>query len=399
MHLRTTVHARLRMLQHPIARCAAIAGAVLSANAPLPAQPLWSIRADAENAPVTHAGVSVLSGSDVLVYDEDAGRIVRMDRTGKLAQRIGAKGSGPGEFRSVSWMGLGANDSLYVWDGALRRLSIFSSAGTFVRAESPEHGMARPAVFGRLRDGRWLVVTHSERDVRESGVDLVETILHVGIARTVREAPTPLTTSPSKRMVTVRSGDLWHSRELPAMDMGYLAACEHGFLVGSGARRDVRAYDATGTLLTTIRAIREPGVITGASRTSTIEGWAGVRQGAGAPPTDPAMAASFAKAFDAVIPAKMHFTEQYAFGTDRSLWIAPNGPVINWQMLGDDGAARPQLMLSKDISLSAVSADYIVGRFYGDDERIELWARPSAFRGKTSSVPASLGTCTGALVQ
>ena len=387
------------MLGKTISRCAAIVGAVLTANAPLSAQPLWSIRADDDKAPITHAGVAVLAGSDVLVYDQDAGSLVRIDRTGKLVQRIGAKGSGPGEFRSVQWMGLTANDSLYVWDSSLRRLTIFSSAGKFVRAESPEHGMSQPAVFGRLRDGRWLVVTRGERDVRESGVDLVQTILQVGIARTVREAPAPLTTSPSKKMVTVQSGDLSYRREVPAMDMGYLAACQNGFLVGSGALREVRAYDATGKLLTTIRAIREPAVISGAPRTSTIEGWAGVRKTEGAPPTDPVMAASFAKAFDAVIPAKMHFTEQYAFGTDRSLWISPNNSTINWQMLGDDGASRPQLMLSKGIWLSAVSADFIVGRFYGVDERIELWARPAAFRGKTSSVPASLGTCTSALVQ
>ena len=387
------------MLGKTISRCTAIIGAVLTVNAPLSAQPLWSIRADDEKALITHAGVAVLSGSDVFVYDEDAGRVVRIDRTGKVVQRIGAKGSGPGEFRAVQWMGLGASDSLYVWDSSLRRLSIFSAAGKFVRAESPEHGMAQPAVFGRLRDGRWLVVTRGERDVHESGVDLVQTILQVGIARTIREAPAPLTTSPSKKMVTVQSGNVSHMRELPAMDMGYLAACQNGFLVGSGALREVRAYDATGKLLTTIGAIRAPAVISGASRTATIEGWAGVRKTEGAPPTDPAMAAAFAKAFDAIIPAKMHFTEQYAFGTDRSLWISPNNSMINWQILGDDGASRPQLTLSKSIWLSAVSADYIVGRFYGVDERIELWARPAVFRGMTSSVPASLGTCTGALVQ
>lgn len=380
-------------------RFATLVGAVLAAKAPLIAQPLWSIRADAENAIVTQPRVAVLAKADVLVYDDDTGRIARIGRSGRLMQSIGAKGSGPGEFRSVRWMGLGANDSLYVWDSVLRRLSIFSAAGSFVRAESPEHGMAQPAVFGRLRDGRWLVVTQSEREVREAGVDLVETLLNVGVARTVREVPIPLITSPSKRLVTVSSDRISQLRELPAMDMGYLVACENGFLVGSGARRDVRAYDKAGALLTTVRAIGEPSVITGASRTSTIESWAGVRKTGGAPPTDPATAAALAKAFDAVIPAKMQAGEQFAFGADRSLWIAPNIRVANWQLLGEDGATRPQVLLPAGISLAAVSDAYIVGRFYGDDARIELWARPSAVRRTTSRIPASLGTCTGPLVQ
>lgn len=363
------------------------------------AQPMWSHRADAENAPVTQPGAAVIRGSDVLVYDEETSRIVRLDRTGKAVQRIGGKGSGPGEFRSVRWMGLGVNDSLYVWDSSLRRLSIFSSTGVFVRAESPEHGMAQPAVFGRLRDGRWLVVTHAEREIREAGVDLTQTQLQIGIARSVREAPKPLVSSPSKKMVSIKSGGIFHSRELPAMDMGYLAACDNGFLVGSGALREVRAYDTEGKLLATLRALREPSIITGGSRTSTIEGWAGVRKTDGAPPTDPALAAAFAKAFDAVIPANMHFTEQFVVGVDRSVWIAPSALLSGWQILGNDGSSKPQLSIGKGMWPMAISNDYIVGHFYGDDERLELWARPSEFRGKSGTLPTSLGTCSAALVQ
>lgn len=378
---------------------AAVVCALLTLPSLLRAQSIWSVRLDADAPAIEEIGFAILVGSDALVYDQGAARIVRLDRTGKVTQRIGAKGSGPGEFRSVSWMGVGVGDSLYTWDGVQRRLSVFAPNGRYVRAESPEHGLQHPGVFGRLRDGRWLVVTHTQRESRVGGVDIEQTILHVGIARSVRIQPVQVAESPSKTMVGIKSGEIYQFRELPAMDMGYLAACENGFLVGSGAQREVRAYDPAGKLLGVIRALRVPMLVDAGTRKRSIESWAGVTRSSGSPPTDPTTAAAFAEAFDAAIPTKMHFTEQFVFGGDRSVWIAPNLGYNQWQMLGADGVGKPELALGKGLHVVATSAEYVLARDYGDNERLELWPKPAAFRGKSSGVPASLGTCTSALVQ
>jgi hypothetical protein len=254
-------------------------------------------------------------------------------------------------------------------------------------------------VFGRLRDGRWLVVTRKERQFRQSGVDLVQHLLQVGVAKSVRDAPTPLIISPAKTFVTINRGTLWEMREIPAMDMGYVAACEQGFLVGSGARRDVRAYTPEGKPLAVVRTMRAPAYLSGAQRTATIESWAGVRNDGGAPRTAPAAAALLAQAFDAVMPAKTIVSEQFIMGSDRSLWLAGNMSIPQWQMLGDDGPSKPTVSLPRDASLQAVSAEFMLVAVYGDNERLELWPRPAAFRGRNSRLPASLGMCTGALVQ
>ena len=383
-------------------RCLLLLAASVCVFAASPAQqatPLWSVRADADTAPFTQPGTAFLIGSTVLLADDDVMQILRIDSTGRVTQRIGRKGGGPGEFMSISWMGSSAGDSIYVWDGNQRRLSVFSPAGAFVRSESPEHALQRPVVFGRLATGHWLVVTRTERELRINGTDVTQTILHVGSTPSVRQAPVALVDIPSKRMVSISNGTYTESRELPAMDMSYLAGCDHGFLVGVGAAREIRAYTASGTLVRTVRALREPTVFSGDRRTAVIENWAGVRAGRGAPPTNPQTAAQFAKGFDAVMPRDVMFTEQFAIGADRSLWLAPGGGVERWQRLGNDGPGKPELDLAKRHWPVSLNSQFVLVKWYGDDERVELWSRP-----KTTSEPADaalsfLGTCRTVYVQ
>jgi hypothetical protein len=362
-------------------------------------RPVWSVRADGDSPPFTAPGMAFISGSSVLLADNDVMQIVRIDSTGKVTQRFGGKGGGPGEFRSISWMGSGTGDSIYVWDGQLRRLSVFSAGGAFVRTELPEHTLQRPMVFGRMANGHWLVVTRTEREQRINGTDVTQTFLQVGSAPTVRQAPTPLAEVPSKRHVGIKKGDFTEFRELPAMDMSYVAACDNGFLVGAGAAREIRAYERNGRLVRAIQARREPTTFTGGARTRTIESWAGVRSSAGGPTTDPATAAAFAKAFDAAMPRSVTFTEQFAIGADRSLWLAPGGGVDAWQRLGNDGAGKPVLDLPKGAWPVSINERFVLAKWYGDEERVELWPRPRATAEPAPSALSFLGTCRTILTQ
>ena len=363
------------------------------------AKPLWSVRGDADQPPFSRLGMAFLTGSTVLLADNDVMQILRIDSTGKVMQRFGGKGAGPGEFTSISWMGSGPGDSVYVWDGNQRRLSVFSPAGTFVRVEAAEHALQRPIVFGRMANGHWLVVTRTDRELRINGTDVTQTILHIGSAPTIRQAPVTLVEEPSKRFVGVKIDTYTEFRELPAMDMSYVAACDNGFIVGSGAAREVRAYDARGKLIHTVRPLREPTVFSGSARTATIESWAGVHRTEGAPPTDPKKAAAFVKAFDAAMPQSVSFTEQFAVGEDRSLWMAPGKGVDGWQRLGNDGIGKPMLDLAKGAWPVAISSRFVLAKWYGDDDRVELWPRPKATSEPGHSALSFLGTCRTVLVQ
>ena len=91
---------------------------------------------------VAHRG-----GSEILFYSP----------TGELTKRVGRRGSGPGEFREISSMVLGPHgDSIVVWDYSQNRLSVFDTAGMFVRSE---RGSPDGPIFieGAFSDGSFLV--------------------------------------------------------------------------------------------------------------------------------------------------------------------------------------------------------------------------------------------------
>jgi hypothetical protein len=72
---------------------------------------------------------------------------------GEHLRTFGREGDGPGEFRWINWMGAGAADSLYVWDGYHARLSVFTAAGDPGRSVRVE-GIGFPSsVEGMMGDG------------------------------------------------------------------------------------------------------------------------------------------------------------------------------------------------------------------------------------------------------
>jgi hypothetical protein len=100
---------------------------------------LVGIGAEGSSAEQQLYGVQNAFMADGAVVIANAGsseiRIYRQD--GSLVRTLGAEGEGPGEFRSIEWARPYAGDSLAVWDGWLRRLTILprdgSGAGRTVR--------------------------------------------------------------------------------------------------------------------------------------------------------------------------------------------------------------------------------------------------------------------------
>ncbi len=100
-----------------------------------------------------------LNDGTVAVANAGSGTIEWFDAGGEHRQSSGGRGDGPGEFRGITWAGLTASDSLFVWDGQARRMSVFSDR-RFVRS----FGVRIPepwgpiAVGGLLADGSWVAI-------------------------------------------------------------------------------------------------------------------------------------------------------------------------------------------------------------------------------------------------
>jgi hypothetical protein len=112
----------------------------------LETQPLFDVTA-----------ATFLPGSRVALANSGASEILVLDSVGNTLFRLGGKGDGPGEFRSIDALHLGRGDSLVALDQGLNRASLFSLDGTLGRVISlPRINGARLAQLFPLADGRFI---------------------------------------------------------------------------------------------------------------------------------------------------------------------------------------------------------------------------------------------------
>lgn len=127
----------------------------------LSSEPLLSIGSATPLHKMT--GAVRLSGGQIAVADGGLGssRISLFSPQGEFIRVVGRTGDGPGEYRTVTSLQLGPEDSLIAFDRSLQRLTVFKPGQDEPRIESyrprPEVAEGEPlgAVL-RLSDQRWV---------------------------------------------------------------------------------------------------------------------------------------------------------------------------------------------------------------------------------------------------
>ena len=119
-----------------------------------------------------------LTGGSIVVGDGHGLRW--FDRRGAWVRSVGREGSGPAEVRQIDLLGH-FGDSVLVYDGGQRRISVFDSGGAYGRATATlSHDSAGEAFpLAVLSDGRLLLGTYPE-PARVNGVRRDSLALSIG---------------------------------------------------------------------------------------------------------------------------------------------------------------------------------------------------------------------------
>ncbi len=99
-------------------------------------------------------GTRRVTDGRIVVNDYSSVKI--FDSTGRLLHVLGRRGNGPGEFQQTHSVCHGAGDSLIIRDNVLRRASVFTLQGKFVRTITTN---GSPTGSGCFSDGSLLVQT------------------------------------------------------------------------------------------------------------------------------------------------------------------------------------------------------------------------------------------------
>ncbi|WP_419934296.1 hypothetical protein [Candidatus Palauibacter sp.] len=117
-------------------------------------------------------GAVRLSTGDIVLGDGGSGELRRYDRDGTFVWRAAGEGEGPGEHRSLSFLGVLAGDSLVSYDNRLWRVQIFAADGELartIRVEPPWRESRPRAAVGV--SGRHLVMNFTDGgEMPEGGV-------------------------------------------------------------------------------------------------------------------------------------------------------------------------------------------------------------------------------------
>jgi hypothetical protein len=138
-------------------------------------------------------GVALDAKLRLYVADELSHEVRVFEPNGRLVRVIGREGRGPGEFEAPWTVAVDPTDSLWVWDDALRRFSVFSPDGAFARSfvspqpwlvtniRFPPSGTVLLAAFGRA-DGYGLHrLTRDGQTIDEFLRIVVDTTIYRGL--------------------------------------------------------------------------------------------------------------------------------------------------------------------------------------------------------------------------
>ena len=96
-------------------------------------------------------GAVRLSGGDVVIGERMSGELRRFDRNGTFVWRAAGQGEGPGEHRTLMFVGKLPGDSVVTFDTRLDRLQVFGPDGKVARTmriESPWSGFTAGSAVG-----------------------------------------------------------------------------------------------------------------------------------------------------------------------------------------------------------------------------------------------------------
>jgi hypothetical protein len=316
-------------------------------------------------------GAVRLSDGRVAVASSGQNAVRLFAADGRPERTLGRAGDGPGEFRTLFWIGVLPGDSIAAWDVANGRLAVFTPAGDLARSVAPRQPLGIfPMPQGVLPDGRLVVAAGAGvHGVRLDGRVQRDTQAYVVLESdgAVRDT---IGRFPGTEMIAVgRPGAGMLTRPLPfGLKTG--AAVQNGKLyVATGERYEVAAFAPGGALRERIRApVRRlpvtPEDIRDYRRGLVMLGGEGNAR----------LATQERQLLDqAPYPGQMAAVVSLQGDEEGNVWVQEAQKPSDrrgtlWTVIGPDGRARARVRTPAGLNIHQIGRDWILGVALDDSE-------------------------------
>lgn len=311
-------------------------------------------------------GAVRLSDGAIAVANSGTGQVRWFDATGAHIASAGATGDGPGEFRTLTWIGRVGNDSIYAWDRQFRRLTVFH-AGRLVRVATSEIPADQlfPTAVGALRDGSVLVIggpTYVPPD-GQPGVQrppLPVWLLDRDGAVRASLGPFP-GLAVDLRPATGSPSPAWVRTEVPFGPATVVAAAEDRIVVGDNSAYELRLLAPDGSPAAVVRRVDAvPRPVRPEDLAAKLES-----RLAALPDVEEIRAGIRAMFEQVPPPSAMPFFRAIRVDPNGNLWVRayapPQEPQTRWDVFDPDGRWLGGVDAPPGLEITEIGADYAVG--------------------------------------
>lgn len=208
----------------------------------------------------------------VVVANAGTGELRWFDPSGRPLRSVGRKGTGPGEFQHITWVGVLPGDSVAAWDPVLRRLSIFSADARLGRTLPVDAAKGPlPSVIGRMGTRALLLASRTAvepppgaRTWRDS-MDLLRVALDDGAVDTLGRFP-------GMQWYADAPGGSGRVQAVPLGVNTIAAVADSLFYVGTGESYQLIGYGRDGRPVTSVRKPHRPVSVTEEDRDAFLGG-------------------------------------------------------------------------------------------------------------------------------
>lgn len=316
-------------------------------------------------------GITGFPDGRIVVVNAGSGDLLFFDREGRLLNRMGIKGDGPGEFRRLPILvPYASNDSLLIHQAGNRRYTLFASDGQTYRSFMPDRpGVMVGTVHGASESGIILTTLLDATPMVEGQHMRPRVVRWINVES--GRADTIARFNTHSYVYFVESlGDIPYEIGVPFTTPPSAAVGDQGFFVMGTDTPDIRAFDNNGRLIRIFRLIEAPRPVTaedvGGAIDSLVAQFTTARSEA-------------RRAYERMdIPSRWPTFQSVR--VDRLGWVwaelfrPPHHLRQEWMVFDSSGVARGVIELPPKLEVHDIGPDYVLGRWL-DDLRVEYVRR------------------------
>lgn len=334
--------------------------------------------------PVT--GAVLLADGRIVVANQGTSEVRFYDSTGTWLASSGRTGDGPGEYRALFGVWVGAGDSLLAFDFTRQSLSVLSPGGEFVRLITiGSRSLGEAATTGRftfaqptgvLGDGSILAtqqitaITQAQQGISRDTRSLLRFAPDGSLLDTVAVVPGPET---EYLPLTVDGRTMNVPTPVPFGRNTVVAAGSSEVFVARNDGFEVEVREGDGSLRRLIRVQGDPVPVTDAEAEIHRESQREQMQTSALDRLPAAMKESFLDRIDkAKYPATYPWIEAIIPGGDGTIWVQsiqrPGTDVREYVVFDSTGALVDRLQMPAGVRIMAVDLPRVLGLWKDEDD-------------------------------